>query len=94
MTDNIKLVLGIALAALLFGSGWLCHSWYTDSLVLAMERVKDEVSVVNAEAIAKIKVENTTTYAKTIEKVTKETVYRDCKADDAMMILTNKTLGF
>ena len=84
--------LGIALAAFLVAAGWFSHSWYSDSMELAIGRVKDEVSRVNAEAIAKIRIENKTIQAKTVERIKTETVYRECVADDAMMLYTNSVI--
>jgi len=90
--DQIKFALGLALAGLIFASGMMVENWRQDSVAMAIRQVKDEVSLANAESIATIKIENKTVYAKTVEKVTKETMYRECQQDDAMLTLTNQAL--
>jgi len=92
MTEQIKLALGLALSALLFGLGWMVHGWYSDSVAAQMRLVTDEVARTTATQIAGIKVENKTTYAKTVEKITTEVQYRECKQDDVMLGLTNKAI--
>lgn len=92
MTGQIRLALGLAIAALLFGSGWMVHSWYTASVAAQIRRVADEVSRTTASQIASIKVENKTTYARTVEKITTEVQYRECKQDETMLSLTNKAI--
>lgn len=92
MTDNIKLAIACALAASLFAGGWLARTWYDDSVEFQIERVKNEVSVITAGAIAAVKVENKTIYAKTIERIKTEQVYAECKADHDTMLLTNEVL--
>lgn len=92
--QQLKLAAGIAIAASLVFAGWTLRGWHSDSVKLAIEEVKDEVSASTAKAIAEIKVENKTITAKTIERIKTETVYRDCVADEKMMIETNKARGF
>lgn len=91
-TEYVKFALGIVLASSLVLVGWLAHSWYSDSVKLAIEEVKDEVSASTAKAIADIKIENKTITNKTIEHFKTETVYKDCVADDEMMKLINHAL--
>jgi len=88
MPDTIKL----ALAVFLFAAGWMGRTWYDNSVQLTIERVKDDVAIVTATAIAGIKTENKTIYAKTIERSKTDIVYVECKADPEMMMLTNKVL--
>jgi hypothetical protein len=71
---------------------WFIHGWYDDSLKLAIESVRSSAALSAAEEIAKIRIENKTITAKTIERIKTETVYRDCVADETMMQLTNKAL--
>jgi hypothetical protein len=92
LKDNWKLIAGCTVIFATFGAGWLTRSWYEDSVKLKIEQVRDEVSLVNAEAISKIKVENKSIYAKTIERVNTEFVYKECVADPEMMSLTNQIL--
>lgn len=92
MTDNLKLAIIGVLAALLFAGGWSAGTWYDSSVELQIERVKNEVSVITAEAIAAVKIENKTIYAKTVERIKTEEVYRECRADADTMMLTNQVL--
>ena len=92
LKDNWKLVVGCVIIFATFGAGWLTRSWYEDSVKLKIEQVRDEVSLANAETISKIKVENKTIYAKTIERVNSQIVYKECVADSEMMSLTNQIL--
>ena len=92
LKDNWKLIAGCAALLATFGAGWLTRSWYEDSVKLKIEQVRDEVSLVNAEAIAKIKVENKTIYSKTVERVNNQILYKECVADSEMMSLTNQIL--
>lgn len=94
MSDTIKLALGIALAGFLIASGWIARGYRDDSVALQVERVIDAVNVIKAQGVAAIQIEQKTIYAKTVEKIKTETVYKECVADDAMMTLTNKALGF
>lgn len=87
-----KSALYAILAAVLVSCGWMARAWYDSSVERQIERVKDAVAAVNAESISKIKVENKTTYAKTVEKIRTEQVYTECKADPVTMELTNKVL--
>jgi len=88
MTDTLK----IALVAFVFAAGWMGRTWYDNSVQLAIERVKDDVAIVTATAIAGIKTENKTIYAKTVEHSKTDIVYVESKADPEMMMLTNKVL--
>ena len=90
--EQVKLALGIVLAACLFAGGWFTRSWYDDSVNLKIEQVKKEASLGAAQAISEIKVQNQTIYQKTIEKITTEVQYKECKQDATMLELTNKAL--
>lgn len=90
--NQIKIAVGFAIVACLVLVGWMGHVWYSDSVKLAIEEVKNEINVSTAKAISEIKVESKTINAKTIERIKTETVYRDCVADDEMMKLINKAL--
>jgi len=89
-----KIALGIVLAAFLVWSGWMLRGYQEDRTALQISRVVDAVNVIKAQGVAAIQVEQKTIYAKTIEKIKTETVYRDCVADQDMMTLTNRALGF
>jgi len=80
------------IAACLLAGGWFARVAYDNSVELQIERVRAAVALDTAKAISEIKTVNQTTYAKTVEKVKTETVYGGCKADDAMMNLTNSVL--
>ena len=94
MSDAIKLALGIALAGFLVWAGWMFRGYQEDRVQLQISRVVDAVNVIKAQGVAAIQIEQKTIYAKTVEKIKTETVYKECVADDAMMTLTNKALGF
>jgi hypothetical protein len=81
-----------ALCLALIASGWFARSWYEDSISLAVHDVTDSHNVAVAEAIAKMKVENKTIYNKTIERITTDIQYKECKADAEMMLLTNRAI--
>lgn len=90
--EYVKFALGIFLASSLVLVGWVARGWYSDSVKLAIEDVKDEVSASTAKAISQIKIENKTITNKTVERIKTETVYRDCVADYEMMKLINHAL--
>lgn len=92
MRTEIKYAIGLALAAFLVISGWYARTVYEDHLDLQIERVKIAVSVITAEEIAKIKIENRTVYNKTVEKIKNEVQYRECVADPVTVELTNKAI--
>lgn len=94
MPEYLKIASGLVIAALLVASGWIARGYHEDSVQLQIERVVDAVNVIKAQGIAAINIEQKTIYAKTVEKIKTETVYKDCVADSAMMTLTNKALGF
>jgi len=80
MTEQVKLALGIAIAALLFGSGWMVRGWYTDSVSLQIERAtqqsRDASAQAAADAIAKIPA------PKVYVGTAKSKVYSDCVNTD------------
>lgn len=88
MPDYAKL----AVIALVASLGWFGRGWYDDSRQMAVEAVISRLNASVATQIASIKVENKTIYNKTVEKVRSEVQYRECKADEAMMTLTNKAI--
>ena len=88
-----KIALGIATIVFLIASGWIGRGYYNDSVELALERLAAKHHEATASAISNIKVQNKTIYAKTIEKVKTEIMYKECVADPEMMTLTNKILG-
>lgn len=92
--EYVKFAVGIVLASSLVAVGAVGHIWYSDSVQLAIEEVKNEVNASTAKAIAAIKIENKTITNKTIERIKSETVYRDCIADQDMMDATNKARGY
>lgn len=94
MSDTVKLALGFALACFLIAVGWIARGYQEDRVALQISRVVDAVNVIKAQGVAAIVVEQKNIYSKTVEKIKTETVYKDCVADDAMMTLTNKALGF
>lgn len=94
MSDLYKLGVGIALAGFLVWVGWMVRGYQEDRVALQISRVVDAVNVIKAQGVAAIQIEQKTIYAKTVEKIRTETVYKDCVADEAMMTLTNKALGF
>lgn len=91
---SYKLILELALAAFLFASGWMIRGYQEDRTQLQVERVINAVNAIKAQSVSAIVVEQKNIYNKTVEKIKTETVYQECKADDAMMSLTNKALGF
>lgn len=92
MTDTAKLALGIALLALSALGGWMVRGWHEDSVQLQVERVVDAVNEIKGKQIAAIKIEQKTIYAKTIERIQTEVMYRECVQDAEMLLLTNKAL--
>lgn len=92
MPTYVKIGLGITLAALLVLSGWMVRGLYEDSVQLQVERVVNAVNEIKGQAIAAINIENKTIYNKTVEKVTSEIQYRECKQDAEMLMLTNRAL--
>lgn len=92
MRAEIKYTIGLVLAAVLIIAGWYARTVYDDHLDMQIERVKDAVSLITAEEIAKIKIENKTVYNKTIEKIKSEVQYRECVADPVTVELTNKAI--
>ena len=89
---NYKSYIIAALCPALIASGWFARSWYEDSISLALRDVTDSHNVAVAEALAKMKVENKTIYNKTIERITTDIQYKECKADAEMMLLTNRSI--
>jgi len=87
-----RLALQATIVICLLVGGWFARVAYDNSVELQIERVRAAVALDTAKAISEIKTVNRTTYAKTVEKVKTETVYGGCKADDAMMNLTNSVL--
>lgn len=92
MPIQVKVALVIAVAGLLFLGGWMVRGLYEDSVQLQIERVVNAVNEIKGQAIAAIHVENKTIYNKTIEKVSTEVQYRECKQDAEMLMLTNRAL--
>lgn len=80
MTDNIRISLGLALAALLFGSGWVVCDWRNDSIRLAIEQAtqqsRDASAQAASEAIAKIPA------PKVYVGTAKSKVYTECQNTD------------
>lgn len=89
-----QIALGIVVAAFLVWYGWMLRGYQEDRTQLQIERVINSVNEIKAQSIAAIVVEQKNIYSKTVEKIKTETVYKECVADDAMMTLTNKALGF
>ena len=89
---NYKPYIIAALCVSLVASGWFARSWYEDSVVLAVREFKDDQNSRIATSIAAMKVENKTVYNKTIEHITTDIQYKECKADSEMMSLTNRAI--
>lgn len=90
--ENKKTIAIVALLMAVFSSGWIVRAWYEDSVAQKIEQVKADVSLIVADKIAGIKVENNTVYAKTVEKISHEIQYQECVQDSTMLQLTNKAL--
>jgi len=89
---NYKPYIIAALCAALVASGWFARSWYEDSITLAIHDLTAEHNVAIATAIAGMHVENKTIYNKTIERISTDIQYKECKADAEMMSLTNRAI--
>lgn len=87
-----KLILGAALAALLFAAGWYVRGLQEDRTQLQIARVVAAVNDIKAQHIAAIKVENKTIHAKTVERIRVAAIYTECKQDEVMLGLTNYSL--
>ena len=89
---SIKDYIVITLVVVIFGAGWQAHTWYSaDSelkILKAINKAKEESRISTAEEIAKIKITQTTVYNTMKERITTETVYKDCAhSDDSFNII-------
>ena len=80
MNEHVKFALGIALAGLLFGSGWMVRGWKENSVKLAIEQAtqqsRDASAQAAADAISKIPA------PKVYVGTAKSKVYTDCQNTD------------
>ena len=83
MLDKIKEYSALLTMVAVFIGGWLGHSMYADSTAKDLEMYREEIANANAQAIAQLKVENTTVQGKIIERVRTEIVYTECKHSDS-----------
>ncbi len=75
-----------------FVAGWKVKAWQVASVELAVKETRDAAMDGAAEAIAKIKVTNTTVYQKAVREIIEKPVYRDCRHDPAMLEQINAAL--
>jgi hypothetical protein len=83
MIDTIKANILIVWLLLSFVGGIYVHKLFIDSTAQDIEMYRKEVALLNAQEIAKLKVENTTVQGKIIERVRTEIVYTECKHSDS-----------
>ena len=96
---SISAMRAIGLLAMLAGlvyAGWAARGWRDDSIMLAEQRIatstRDIALQATAEAIAKIKVTNTTIRQRTEKEVYEKPVYRDCRHDAVGLQIINAAL--
>lgn len=86
-------ILGVfVLAACLFAAGWTVKGWQVAAVQQAEDDTREKAMEGAAEAIAKIKVENRTIYAKVQKEVIEKPVYRDCAHDPETFQKINEAL--
>ena len=78
---ELRLIVGSAILVLVFGAGWIVRGWKEAAVDKAVADTREAALEGAAEAIAKIKVENRTIYAKVQREVVEKPVYRECTHD-------------
>lgn len=82
----------LALVAASFGAGWTVKGWQVDAAELAVEQTRKAAMQGAAEAIAGIKIQNTTIRQQATTKVIERTEYRECQHQPDMMLQVNQAL--
>ena len=83
MIDKIKEYTALIVLVAAFIGGVYAHKLYADSSAKDAEMYREAIANANAQAIAQLKVENTTVQGKIIERVRTEIVYTECKHSDS-----------
>ena len=83
MIEKIKEYSALIALIAAFVGGIYAHKLFIDSSAQDLEMYREEIANANAQAIAKLKVENTTVQGKIIERVRTEIVYTECKHSDS-----------
>lgn len=82
----------LALVAGSFAAGWTVCDWKNDAAALAVEQAGKAASQAAAEAIAGIKIQNTTIRQQATTKVIERTEYRECQHQPDMLQQVNTAL--
>ena len=81
MIEQIQKYTILIVAAIVFAAGWGSHVLYSASLTKAIEETRRIAAESTASEIAKIEISNKIIYNKTIERISTQVQYRDCKHD-------------
>lgn len=92
MIPDPRIYVLLAIVAASFGAGWMVNGWKTDAEMLAVAETRKAAIAGAAEAIAKIKVTNTTVYQRATTKIIETPVYRECQHDQGMVEQINSAL--